>query len=303
MEGNYFNGNIGAALQPNITYHATNNSATNGDRFLRTEPKRGGTFDLSYGYQTEDLRVEASLIYLQNKIKKSLMRATGFDIEGAPNMGSTKVIGLMANGMYDFNSESDFTPYIGFGIGGIRISQNIKGFPLFVSGKITTVNITNVVNDPAVTTTTSGNTTTTTTTYTQTTTVTTDATSTLLVATPGITVLPVSHYIQPSTVSPSPPSATPLSLPAPNPSLPSAPVTVKTYTNAASYADGNSLQFAYQTIIGMSYKIMDDIKLSADYRYLRALPTTFTVVDAGDKVPMKGSYSNHRFMLGMTMFF
>lgn len=130
LEGTYFNGNIGAALQPNITYHATDNSATNGNRYLRTEPKRGGAFDIAYGYQTEDVRAEASVIYLQNKLKKSLMQSTNFIINGTPDSGNTKVIGFMANGMYDFNDDSDFTPYIGFGVGGVRITQNIKSFPM-----------------------------------------------------------------------------------------------------------------------------------------------------------------------------
>lgn len=302
MEGNYLSSAGGLGLQPNITYHATNNSDANGNRYLATENKPGTSFDLAYGFQTEDLRAEVSALYLENKIKKSLMRSTGFDIEGTPNMGSTKVIGLMANGMYDFNSETDFTPYIGFGVGFVRMNLNVKSFPAFTA-TTSTSGTTLVVNDPPVTTTTtSGNTTTETTTYTQTTKVTTIFTPGAS-STSGVTPLPPTTTIV-TTVS-SPPASTAFSntFAPPGVSTPFGPTPGPSYNNAPSHATDTRVQLAYQTIMGASYKLTDYFKVTADYRYLRALSTTFKMMNAGvADVPMKGTYTNHRLMLGLTAF-
>jgi opacity protein-like surface antigen len=79
------------------------------------------------------------------------------------------------------------------------------------------------------------------------------------------------------------------------------PSTSTSFTSDSS-ATGSHLQFAYQTILGVSYKITDYFKLSLDYRYLKAMPTTFTVLDASTPTTMRGSYSNHRLMMGVTAF-
>ena len=317
LEGNYISANIGAAFQPNITYHGSADTHSTGNRFLKIEPKRGKEVDLAFGYQTEDLRVEISGLYLENKIKKSLIRSTYFDITGAPDMGSTKVMGLMANGMYDFNSDADFTPYIGFGIGGLRISQNIKSFPSF-SLTSATIDSTTKTCITRKSTTTPG-TTSTTTVDSPTTTTTTTAPAPVTSSDDTTTV--TTHTVVSATLPPLPAGvvinstgSTSITVTtAPTPAIPpslgctSSGPTSSALTDAPSYAgasfsDSSQLQFAYQTILGASYKIMDELKISIDYRYLRTMPTVLTVMDAGTKVPMRGSYSNHRVLLGLTAF-
>lgn len=306
MEGTYLSSAGGLAMQSNITYHGSADTSETGHRYLATENKPGTSFDLAYGFQTEDLRAEVSALYLQNKIKKSLMRSTYFDINGEPNMGSTKAIGLMTNGMYDFNSEADFTPYIGFGLGIVRINLNVNNFQAFTTTATVTPTqvVTTIAATPTVTTTsTSGNTSTTTTsTPSDTKTVTTTATVTPIGpfpsnVTPLVTTTTTTEVIISTPQVPGSYGTTTVP-PGPLPALPNTMVT------GGGSVNGTHLQLAYQPIIGVSYKLTDYFKVTADYRYLRALSTTFKVMNAGETdVPMKGTYTNHRLMLGLTAFF
>ena len=289
QQGNYWSSNIGMALQPSITYHGTRN-----DSFFKTDSQWGSAFETAYGYQMEDIRAEAELLFLKNKIKKSLFQSENFAMASPPNSGSTKVIGFMVNGLYDFDDESDFTPYMGIGIGGVRISLEDHGFPSF-TGTTTTSGSTLTINNPAVTTTT-----TTTFTQTVTTTITSPPVNVVTSFSPGVSAL-VGSIPPPSSVTSAPQAtAFPIADNPPGVTAPFGPTTVPVVGGGSM--SSSHLQFAYQLILGVSYKITDFFKISADYRYLRAMPTTFTAMDAGTPDPVRGSYSNHRLMLGLSAF-
>jgi opacity protein-like surface antigen len=292
MEGNYLSSNIGMTYQPVIIYSGIHNSTTTGERSLKIEGKPGMGFDSAYGYQTEDLRVEGSIVYLQNKIKKAVMRSPNFEITGGNASDNTTAMGLMINGMYDFDSEANFIPYIGVGLGMVKISHKINSFPVFSATTTTTTTTTiTLVTPPA------------TVPPTVPTPPTTDKTqvTTNTSITPAFP-LPPNVLVTNASYSSPPVITTALTPPALPPTYGSSTTTGSVSTSTVTSANGSKVEFAGQLILGVSYQLTDDVKAAVDYRYLRAASTHFTVMDAGVPTTMAGSYSNHRLTLGVTAF-
>ena len=119
MDGNYMIVNIAKGLQPNIAWRNTDNSLK-----LMTAGHINTALDFAYGYQTEDIRIEASVLYWKTRLKQSTFGLVTEATDGS----TTRVLGLMFNGLYDWNRDNDFTPYLGLGLGQVKISQHINGF-------------------------------------------------------------------------------------------------------------------------------------------------------------------------------
>jgi OmpA-OmpF porin, OOP family len=68
-----------------------------------------GTFGYGLG---NGIRFEGELGYRKNDVDK---------VAGVNGSGDVSQWSLMANALYDFNTGTDFTPYVGVGLGGVRI--------------------------------------------------------------------------------------------------------------------------------------------------------------------------------------
>lgn len=65
--------------------------------------------------------------------------------------------------------------------------------------------------------------------------------------------------------------------------------------------DGDEGAFAYQAIGGLAFAVADNMDLTVDYRYLRALEETYTSYAAGSSV--KTAYASHNVLAGLRYYF
>ena len=111
--------NAGSIIQP-------------GDPLFKANMDTGWAVNLSAGYSglfIPQFRVEGEVAYRDNdvsKITESPPVGPCFSA-GCAGTGDISSLAFMANGYYDFLNSSAFTPYIGGGIGGARVSGNNVG--------------------------------------------------------------------------------------------------------------------------------------------------------------------------------
>lgn len=189
-QGIYVSTEIGVNKQPSVTYRNFT-----GDNFLKIHYKEGLVAGGAIGYQLDNYRVEGAFDWFNNRARVATMNA----VLSKDNPGRSKVAAAMVNALYDFDAESEWTNYLGIGLGTMHIWHRID------------IDVNNNVHSGA-------------------------------------------------------------------------------------------NKFAYQGIAGVSHRFSEFVRANLDYRYLRSAPSTYTVVDAGTPIPMKGKYKNHRLTLSLTAF-
>ena len=96
---------------------ATSNSGGNG-RISGSRAGLDGFLALGWGY-ANGFRTEAEIVGIDNSVKLRAISAAG----GAQQV----TYGLMINGLYDFNTNSSITPYLGLGAGYVGVKENSFG--------------------------------------------------------------------------------------------------------------------------------------------------------------------------------
>jgi opacity protein-like surface antigen len=93
----------------------------------------GAGVGVSLGYQglfLPGIRAEGEIVYRTNNVD----RATSSGFPGTTGArGSIDSAGFMGNVLYDFMSDSQWTPYLGAGVGAARVTVNDISFPAFSS--------------------------------------------------------------------------------------------------------------------------------------------------------------------------
>lgn len=88
----------------------------NGVGTAKTEFDTGWAGVGAFGYGLGNgIRLEAELGYRKNDVDK---------VAGANGGGDVSQWSLMGNALYDFNTGTAFTPYVGVGLGGVRVNVN-----------------------------------------------------------------------------------------------------------------------------------------------------------------------------------
>jgi len=100
-------------------------SSSDDDLQFHTKPKAGFVGDLEAGYAFGRLRLEVELAYRRAEVSKTTIGdgGTGFPGLSGKSTASGDVAGLafMANGIVDIFPQSRITPYLGVGLGGVRL--------------------------------------------------------------------------------------------------------------------------------------------------------------------------------------
>jgi opacity protein-like surface antigen len=93
----------------------------------------GAGAGVSLGYQglfLPGIRAEGEIVYRTNNVD----RATSSGFPGTTGArGTIDSAGFMGNVLYDFMSDSQWTPYLGAGVGAARVTVNDISFPAFSS--------------------------------------------------------------------------------------------------------------------------------------------------------------------------
>jgi opacity protein-like surface antigen len=116
-EGLYVSGNIGAAILSDSDVTNTKPAGNNGSLEYDTGVALGVAVGYDYG---NDIRAEIEIEYQKND-------TSTFDPSGAGAVNSTGDVSstaFLANGYYDFTSESAFTPFVTGGLGFASLSAN-----------------------------------------------------------------------------------------------------------------------------------------------------------------------------------
>jgi outer membrane protein OmpA-like peptidoglycan-associated protein len=95
-----------------------------GDTF-RADMNEGWGAGLVIGYQGlgwHGLRLEGELAFRGNGVKSVTDTSGPLPIGTVPASGSIRSVAFMANALYDFMPESQWTPYLGVGVGAARLS-------------------------------------------------------------------------------------------------------------------------------------------------------------------------------------
>lgn len=194
-QGIYVGANVGMTKQASLTYRDIV-----GTSFLETKGKEGGLgVGGAVGYQWDNnYRIEGAFDYLKGKVKSATIDAGGPALNKS-DPGKIRAGAAMINGLYDFNTTSDWTTYLGVGAGTVHISHRID--------------------------------------------------------------------IDPDNNS-----------------------------------HGSATKFAYQGILGTSFRLSDYVRANMDYRYLRSSPSSFDVLDDGVIISMKSKYKIHRITIGLNAF-
>ena len=115
-DGWYFGSETGLSLLPKQKFNNLNNS-------FSVDSSPGFSIFGQMGYQFYDYRLESEVSWRSNTI-----RSFTFNSLSHNGTGSIQPLNLLFNGYYDIKTGSSFTPYVGAGIGGARISANSIGY-------------------------------------------------------------------------------------------------------------------------------------------------------------------------------
>ena len=193
-QGIYVGGNIGLTRQASLTYRDMT-----GTSFLETKGKKGGLgVGAAVGYQWDNYRVEGAFDYLKGKLRLATIDDGGSPVSKS-DPGKIRAGAAMVNGLYDFDIVSDWTTYLGAGVGTAHISHRID-------------------------------------------------------------------------------------------------------IDSDNSSHASATKFAYQGILGASYRLSDYVRANMDYRYLRSSPSSFNVLDNGVLVSMQSKYKIHRITIGLNAF-
>ena len=111
--GLYVGGNLGLASLNDSDVSAPNYSAS-----VTTD--MGASLSGVVGYAFENnFRIEGELVSQANEFDQSKESGSNYSLTG-----DVTSLAIMANGYYDFNNKSRFTPFIGAGIGFANVSVN-----------------------------------------------------------------------------------------------------------------------------------------------------------------------------------
>ncbi|HEC90121.1 MAG TPA: porin family protein, partial [Alphaproteobacteria bacterium] len=113
------------ALELGLSNPSTSKDSLNGT----TEANNGVSISADLGYGIgKNLRAEAEVFYGRNALDTiANPAANGGNPQSAG--GNKSVLGLMANGYYDFKTDMAIVPYIGAGIGVVKVSVNDASAP------------------------------------------------------------------------------------------------------------------------------------------------------------------------------
>lgn len=90
-------------------------STVNGN--IDTELDAGYALTAALGHDYGNLRGEIELSYRENEVDGHKLNGTAV----SPSGGESSALALMANGYYDFDTQTQITPYVGAGIGFARV--------------------------------------------------------------------------------------------------------------------------------------------------------------------------------------
>jgi opacity protein-like surface antigen len=111
----YVSGLAGLSFVPKHSF--TNTNAVTGS----VNSKSGFNLGAALGYRfSNNLRAEAAIDYIDNSSKNFSIAGTSI-----ASSGDIKVSTYMANLLYDFDTQSAFTPYVGIGAGYAKVKYNI----------------------------------------------------------------------------------------------------------------------------------------------------------------------------------
>jgi len=117
-EGLYVSGNIGVAILSDADVTDTKPAGTpNGSLEYDTGTALGIAVGYDYG---NDIRAEFEIEYQKNDMDKFNPSGSG----AVTVNGDISSVAFLANGYYDFHSESDFTPFVSGGLGFASLSMN-----------------------------------------------------------------------------------------------------------------------------------------------------------------------------------
>lgn len=191
-QGIYVSGDIGTNKLAPLSYF---NPAH--DKFLSLTHKPGLVVGAAVGYQWDNYRIEGAFDHINSRVKKATMDADS--LRSTNDSGKIRTSATMVNALYDLDALSEWTTYLGLGLGQVNVAHRID-------------------------------------------------------------------------------------------------------IDSKNSSHSSISKFAYQGILGASYRLSEFVRTNLDYRYLRSAPSTYQVMDASVLVPMKGKYKNHRVTLSLTAF-
>lgn len=133
VPGWYAGAMIGATYAPNV--NITSLSPTDLTSMVNMDVKYKVFMDggLSLGYRIDQFRVEGEALYNRNNIQSVNYNGTTIStMKSSPEYrlnGATTTMGLMLNGLYDLytpDSDFNFVPYVGLGLGYGHVSTGIS---------------------------------------------------------------------------------------------------------------------------------------------------------------------------------
>lgn len=144
----YFKGAVGYGINKGKTQEYENGKKVKAQEADKGVRAKGVILEAALGYHVSDeFRAELGLIHsLKHKVVAVQKNATAEEKkEAKKNAPSHSFTALMVNGYYDFNNTSDFTPYIGVGVGYAINQHSKKNSGTDAEAKHTTIKAANTI--------------------------------------------------------------------------------------------------------------------------------------------------------------